>query len=73
MTATEVDLVQKLMFEFVNEMIANGPESPKLDTMLHDNRANAEFLRLAGIARRMKRSLRGPAGSVRERLAAAGK
>lgn len=71
MTAAEVNAAQKLMVEFVNEMIASGTESPKLDAMIRENHANTEFLRLAGIARRMKRSFAASAGAGRDRSSSA--
>ena len=53
---TEVALVQSLMLEFVNNMTSEGPESPKLDELLKANRGNVEFVRLAELARRLKRT-----------------
>lgn len=48
--------LQKLMQEFVNEMLSKGPESPRLDELLKNHANETEFVRLANVARRLKRS-----------------
>lgn len=58
MTEKDVERVQKLMFQYINEMIRNGTESPVLDDLERVHRANAEFIRLATLARRLRRSAR---------------
>jgi hypothetical protein len=67
MTAADVDAVQGLLREFVNEMIAHGPESERLGVLLANNRGNTEFVRLAELARRMKRAVRAPEGAAAAR------
>ncbi len=54
---TKRDL-QRLMLQFVNEMISNGPDSPALDVMLRENQGSGEFVRLAILARHLRRSAR---------------
>jgi hypothetical protein len=51
--AEQVDV---LMMEFVNTMIREGTESKELDSLLDRHRANTEFVMLAKLARRLKRS-----------------
>ena len=58
MTEQDEHEVNRLMLQFVNTMIVNGTDCPALDVMLRENRANHNFVRLAKLARQLKRSAR---------------